>query len=119
MNVLIVDDSLIVRERLAEALREIVPVAAMLGAGDVTGALLALQQFVPDLVILDLNLAGGSGLDLLPYLKRRVPAPHVVVLTNHAEPEYADRCRRLGADFFFDKSTQFDEALEAMRSIAG
>ncbi|HEY3595766.1 MAG TPA: response regulator [Polyangiaceae bacterium] len=115
MKVLIIDDSMIVRDRLTEALRELGSVDEMRGVADVSGALLALHELAPDLVILDLHLAGGSGFDVLPHLKKREPRPLIVVLTNHAGVEYADRCRQLGADYFFDKSAEYERALEVIQ----
>jgi len=116
VKVLIIDDSALVRERIARMLSEVTTVAAVAGAADWGQALEMLRSLDPDLVILDLNLAGRSGLDLLPQLKSKKPAPLVIVFTNHSGPEYANRCRELGADFFFDKSTEFELAFEVLRA---
>jgi DNA-binding NarL/FixJ family response regulator len=48
--------------------------------------------------------------------EHQAAAPTVVVLTNHAGEAYARRCRALGADYFFDKSKQFENALDVIRS---
>jgi DNA-binding NarL/FixJ family response regulator len=74
---------------------------------DSASGLEALEKASPDLVILDLNLPGESGLALLPRLKERAPEVVVVVFTNHSGPQYAARCRELGADGFLDKSKDF------------
>lgn len=119
MRVLIIDDSAIVRERIARMLREVTAVTALAGAADWGEALEMLSCLEPNVVILDLNLPGRSGLELLPHLKSKKPAPLVIVFTNHSGPEYASRCRELGADFFFDKSTEFELAFEVLRAANG
>ena len=62
-----------------------------------------------DVAIVDLNLKGGSGFGVIESMRAQNPKapPTIVVLTNYAFPEYEVACRQRGADFFFDKSTQF------------
>jgi DNA-binding NarL/FixJ family response regulator len=116
MKVLVVDDSTTVRQRIVTLVREIAGIELVAEARNVAGALDMFERITPDLVILDLNLPGRSGIELLPILKTRVAPLVVVVLTNHAGNEYARRCRELGADYFFDKSKQFQKAIEVVRA---
>jgi DNA-binding NarL/FixJ family response regulator len=97
-------------------LRDIDGVKGVIEAGDAARALELSRAERPDFVILDLNLAGQSGLELLPPLKALLRAPIVVVLTNHSGEAYEHRCRQLGADHFFDKSKQFEMAIDVVRS---
>jgi DNA-binding NarL/FixJ family response regulator len=101
---------------MATLLREVVGIDEVAEAKDGPGVLEAVQGEAPHLVILDLNLPGQSGLDLLPFLKLRAPASVVIVLTNHAGDEYEKRCRALGADHFFDKSSEFQSVVEVARA---
>jgi DNA-binding NarL/FixJ family response regulator len=110
MRILVVDDSATVRARLTRLLRDIEGVELVIEAEDTVKAL------CPHLIFLDLDLGGVSGLDILPVFKVRPPSPKVVVLTNHSGEAFAARCRALGADHFFDKSSQFQQALDVVRS---
>jgi DNA-binding NarL/FixJ family response regulator len=113
VDVLVVDDSEAIRSRLAARLREAgLSIAGEVGTSAEVLAFIALR--VPDAVVLDLQLPDGSGLDLLPHLKASVPAPVVVVLTNAARPRYRKRCLALGADYVFDKSSEFDSVAPAI-----
>jgi DNA-binding NarL/FixJ family response regulator len=116
MKVLVVDDSAGVRGRIATLLRDIDGVELVLEAADATRAIDLSRALRPEFVILDLNLPDRSGLEILPLLKRLLRAPTVLVLTNHTGDAYAQRCRDLGADHFFDKSTQFEAAVDLVRS---
>ena len=111
-----VDDSAAVRQRIASLLRDLEGVELVVEADGSERALDFARSLRPDFVILDLNLPGPSGLDVLPRLKALLRAPTVIVLTNHAGDAYAKRCRDLGADYFFDKSRQFEAAVETVRT---
>jgi two-component system, NarL family, response regulator DevR len=113
---MVVDDSAAIRARLIKLLRDVDGVE-FVGEADTAAKALALSRVLhPELVILDLNLRASSGLEILPILKTSPSAPCVIVLTNHADEEYARHCRSIGADHFFDKSTEFQLAVEVVRS---
>jgi DNA-binding NarL/FixJ family response regulator len=116
MRVLVVDDSAEVRTRIATLVRSIDGVEHVAEVEDATQAIHLARSMRPDYVILDLNLPGPSGLDILPRLKGLLRAPVVIVLTNHAGEAYARRCQELGADHFFDKSREFENAVEVVRA---
>jgi DNA-binding NarL/FixJ family response regulator len=108
----VVDDSAAVRARLTRLLRDIEGVELVVEAEDTVKALHLSRVMSPHLIFLDLDLGAQSGLDILPIFKRRPLAPKVVVLTNHSGDAYAERCRELGADHFFDKSKEFQQAID-------
>jgi len=60
-----------------------------------------------DIVVLDIQLMKGSGIEVLRQLKKMQPAIKVMVLTNHAYPQFRQECLKLGADGFLDKSKDF------------
>ncbi len=108
IGVYVVDDSDSIRQRLASMLANLTDVDIV---GEARGAQEAIDGIAatgPDVVLLDLNLAAGSGMDVLRSLGRKLHSPIVVVLTNHSEPQYRNACLKAGARHFFDKSTQFD-----------
>ena len=116
MKVLVADDSDIVRERLIQMLSGIEGLGVILEA---TNGLEARDMIVaekPDIAVLDLRMPGRSGLDVLQDIKTSNPATKVVILTNYPYPQYRSRCMEAGADFFFDKSNEFEKVPEVMRS---
>ncbi len=118
----IVDDSLIVREHLVTMLDEMTDVEVVGQAGCVTTAISAILSLQPDVVILDIRMPGGSGIDVLHSIKRGEAPPVVIILTNYPYPGYRQRCLNAGADFFLDKSTEFDQIpklFEQFKQVAG
>jgi DNA-binding NarL/FixJ family response regulator len=118
VRVIVVDDSRAVRARLVALLDEASGVVVVGEACDGAEAVALARLHVPDAVVLDLNLPGMSGLEVLAWLKAQPSPPAVIVLTNHAHAGYRDECIRGGADFFFDKSHDFDRVAMAVASVA-
>ena len=119
LQVYIVEDSPIVQRLLTSA---IVAAGAELSgcsadAQTATGDLFALQ---PDLILIDIRLASGSGFDVLKTLQEHslVPGAVKVVLTNHANAEFQNLSLGLGADRFFDKSSETSQALALISALA-
>ena len=107
-SVYIVDDSDSVRQRLIAMLASMGNVAVVGEARTAAEAIDGIAATIPDVVLLDLNLRAGSGIDVLNAVRRNRPGLHVVVLTNHSEPQYRRACMKAGARHFLDKTTQFD-----------
>jgi DNA-binding NarL/FixJ family response regulator len=76
-----------------------------------------IRRLKPDVVLLDIRLDQGNGLDVLKQVKRGNESPVVIVLTNYAYDQYRDRFMTSGADFFFDKSVELDLMLQALESL--
>ena len=119
LQVYVVEDSPIVERLLASA---IVAAGAELSgsSGDAQTAIGDLFALQPDLILIDIRLASGNGFDVLKTLQDQslVPAAIKVVLTNHANAEYQNRSLQLGADRFFDKSSETSEALALISALA-
>jgi two-component system invasion response regulator UvrY len=116
MKILIVDDHAIVRDGLSRLLATDGDHEVKLAA---TGreALLLARSFRPALVILDLNLPGLGGLELLRRLVA-IEAGRILVLSMHAEPLYARRSLEAGAHGYVSKNAAPDELLTAVRRVA-
>jgi DNA-binding NarL/FixJ family response regulator len=115
LNVVIVDDSELVAARLEEMLNEASQdIRVIWHARDVAEGKQGIHCGNPDAIILDIRMPGGTGIEVLEEAKRKRPAPLVIVLTNYPFPQYRDRCIRAGADYFFDKSTQFDQVVATL-----
>ena len=117
VNVLLIDGSAVIRQRVARVLREIDGVQVVGEAGDGREGLELIRKLQPDVVILDIRMPGQSGLDVLERLKTDGRSPRVIVLTNYPHAAYRRRCAELGADFFFDKSTEFEKAVDVLRDL--
>jgi len=105
LNVLIVDDSQVLREKLTEMLSDIPGLVVVGQAEGVVDAQRAIDDLEPGLVILDLQLRDGNGLEVLREARRNHPTTKFVVFTNQPELQYRQRCADLGADYFLCKST--------------
>ncbi len=117
MKVLIVDDSAIVRERLKAMLCEITELENISQARDSLEAISSFQKLNPEVVILDIRMPGGSGIDVLKEMKKATKPPLIIVLTNYPYPQYFRKCIDVGADFFFDKSAEFDKVTEVLKQL--
>jgi len=117
LNVFICDDSATVRERLVAMALDLPEVDVVGQAEDAPGSLSAIQQTRPHVVILDIRMPGGNGIKVLREVKKMIPAPTVIMLTNFAYVQYRKECEGAGADFFFDKSTEFDKLPQALEQV--
>jgi DNA-binding NarL/FixJ family response regulator len=117
-QVFIVDDSTSIRLRLNEMLRRMSDVAVVGEADSALAAVDGILRTHPDSVLLDLNLMGKSGMDVLRTVHPQAPDIIFVVLTNHSEPQYRRACARAGARYFLDKSTEFERVREIIAEIA-
>lgn len=118
MKVFIADDSTLLVERLASVLAQLEGVEVVGRALDVPGAAESIIELIPDVVVLDLKMPGGSGFDVLREVKRERPSVRVVVLTNHAGAEYRERCITLGADFFISKTEKLSVLSDIVSRLA-
>jgi DNA-binding NarL/FixJ family response regulator len=119
MRVLIVDDSEVFVQHLRSRLAEIIGLEIVGQAGNVADATSEIRKARPDVVILDIRIPGGSGFDVLEGIGKEPAKPIVVMLTNCSGSQYRKKCLQDGARFFFDKSTEFHEIAQALRSLMG
>ncbi|APV52064.1 hypothetical protein BWI17_21770 [Betaproteobacteria bacterium GR16-43] len=117
-HVFIVDDSAAIRARLVEMLGRVSDVLVVGEASSARDAIAGILRLHPDSVLLDLNLFGRTGLDVLKAVRAEAPDIAFVVLTNHAEPQYRRACTEAGARYFLDKSREFARVAEVIAEIA-
>lgn len=117
MRVLIVDDSKLLRVRLAEMV-EMLPGAEVVGrAKDFDEAVELIKRMKPQIVILDIKMPGRNGIDVLRIIKNKYPHMVTIMFTNYSEDEYRQKCQDIGADFFFDKTTEFQSVEDVLREL--
>jgi DNA-binding NarL/FixJ family response regulator len=110
----IVEDSPTIRQNLIETLQELAAVEPV-GTAETEHEgkrWLAQNDDEWDLAIVDLFLREGSGLNVVEAARNRRPGQRIIVLSNHATADVRWRCRQLGADAVFDKSTEIDALVD-------
>jgi two-component system invasion response regulator UvrY len=116
MKTLLVDDHAIVRAGLRRLLAA-VPGIEIIEAATGRDALIIVRAERPDLVLLDLNLPGIGGFELLQRILTEHAAARVLVLSMHAEALYASRAMQAGARGYMSKNAAPEELLEAVRRV--
>lgn len=113
----LVDDSSTVRDNLIDTLRELAPVEPVGHSDNEHDARRWLLANDWDVAIIDLFLRVGSGMNVLQAVRKTRPGQRVVVLSNHSSPDVRWRCRQLGADAVFDKSTELEALVDYCRQL--
>jgi DNA-binding NarL/FixJ family response regulator len=119
IKVLIFDDVALIRSLVSDLLHEDNllhkdrSIATTLEAADMKAAVTLMAQHRPQIAILDIAVPAGCGLkngvDLLRMIKTNYPTTAIIMLTNHADAQSRAECMRSGADFFLDKSYEFEQ----------
>ena len=118
MRVFIADDSQVVVERLVDLLKEVPSVQLIGSAYDVPQAIRSILDTNPDAVILDLHMPSGSGLEVLRAIRPTHPSLYVLICTNFPYPQYREECIAAGANYFLDKSAEFEKIPAIFRQLA-
>lgn len=120
LKVITVDDSPVIAQRLKSLLNEISEVELLGNAEDIQTALSFIEAKQPHVVFLDIQLSHDkprNGIDLLNALKKTYPVMKIIMLTNMSGDRYRSICKSFGADYFFDKSEDFDKIPETLNQI--
>lgn len=118
MNVFMVEDTESARGHLQSMLSNIPGVSVVGFAVDELGAIDRIGELLPDIVTLDISLRHGSGIAVLEYIKKHHASIKVIVLTNYVDEYYRHQCKHAGADYVFDKISQFQQAVSVLWSLA-
>lgn len=117
VKVFLADDSAMIRERVAAMLAA----GAMSVVGEAESPQASIEGILaahPDVVVLDIQLEGGSGLEVLKAVRLADPAIAFVVFSNNSAPAYRKRYLAEGACQFLDKATEFDQLVPAIHSAS-
>jgi CheY-like chemotaxis protein len=107
-QILIVDDAPFILERLALLISEYSPDCYVRSAVTAEDGLLLFEETIPDILILDINLPGMNGIEMLKRIRKNSSAkPIIIMLTNNTIADYREACLALGANYFLDKSKDF------------
>jgi len=118
VRVVIADDSCVIRCRLAQKISKLRGIIVARESDDVQSTLEAIRSVHPNVVILDVQMPGGSGIDVLEQMKKELSDIVVIMLTNYPLAPLKKKCLELGADYFFDKSTEFDKVSDVLKQLS-
>jgi len=118
LRVLLVEDSIVLQERLRELLEFIPGVAVIDTAVSESAAVEVVRSRPVDAMILDLRLKQGTGFGVLRALAKLPHRAVAIVLTNYALPQYRREAMALGVRYFLDKSCEFDQLASVLREVA-
>ncbi|NHN36255.1 response regulator [Pseudomaricurvus alcaniphilus] len=117
VKVHIAEDSDIIRRRLVHLVKEVDGVCSVLESDNYASTLAMIQSEEPQVLVLDLFMPGGTGIDVLNELRGMEQSPRVIVLTASADIDFQIRCLEAGADYFFSKTADFLQAIEVVREL--
>jgi DNA-binding NarL/FixJ family response regulator len=115
--ILIVDDSVIVIDRLVNMLEELTTNHIIFTSHSYKEAINAITEKNIDIAVLDINLPDGNGINILRYLKKNKPAVQAIMLTNKSSEFYRKLCLKEGAADFIDKFSGFDTLPKIISSL--
>jgi DNA-binding NarL/FixJ family response regulator len=116
-KILLVDDHPLVREWLANLINQELQFEVCGEAGSVRQALQLIAATRPAIVIVDITLEGGSGIELIKDIKAAHPGVATIVLSMHDETLYAERTLRAGARGYIMKREATDKILDAIKAV--
>ena len=117
LKIFIVDDSMPIVERLTNLFSGIEHFKIVGSANNATKAVEYILKSNPDVVILDIHLPDGNGIDILKQIKKEKPSIVAIMLTNYTESEYKKICMKEGANYFLDKSIEFKKVLDICNNL--
>ena len=117
MKILIADDSKMIRERII-AMISVIAGVEIVGQAENSGeAIVFIEVLKPDVVILDIRMPGGGGIEVLKKIKQKKIEIVKIILTNYPNSQYKKKCFELGADYFFNKSTEFNKITGVLSNL--
>ena len=117
-KILIIEDNIKLRKRIKRILISKLPFLSVAEASDETETFSEIKKKRPDLIIMDIRIAGENGLDLTKKIKKRYPFIAIAINTNNDSPEYKTAAVQVGADYFLSKtSNTINDLLSLAESI--
>src|SRR5687768_13386180 len=104
VRVVLVDDSPLFVQRIIKLLHEFSMIAGIKVASSYEEAVKILDKEMPDVALLDINLPGKSGIEVLKRIRSVNTTCCVIMVTNQVDDYYRSLCQNLGANYFFDKT---------------
>lgn len=121
LKVFIVDDSIVIIDRLRKLFSDYKNIEIVGCAGNIADALKEIEESLPDAILIDIHLKKDSpeanGADLLHTLRKIYPSKLLIMVSNLATPQNIEKCMARGADYFLDKTNEFEKIPEILSRI--
>ena len=119
MKVFIVEDSPAIMERVADLVQDVAATELVGSARNFRDAISGIMATRPEVAILDIRLAdeSGSGIDVLNHVRPQLPDLKAIVLSNYATPQHIKASAEAGAQYFLDKTVDFERIGEILRQL--
>ncbi|MCK5135698.1 MAG: response regulator transcription factor [Bacteroidales bacterium] len=117
MKILVVDDSRLLRQRIIDLISDIPNIEISAEAESSIEAIKLIEKLNPDLMILDIRMPNGSGIEVLRSIRQQDKSIITIVLTNYPLAQYKEKCLELGASYFFDKVNEFEQVRDLIASL--
>lgn len=118
IRIVIADDHQLIREGVKKIIGGAADIRVVGEAADLERTLELVGQHAPDVLVLDISMPGQAGLDGLMAVRRRYPAQRVVILSMHAEQQYAAAALGAGASAYVSKGHAAEELISAIGQVA-
>ncbi len=118
MRLFIADDSAIIRECLVNFLSELEGIEIVGQAKDWPEAVEGIKKLKPDVAILDFCMPNGDGILTIESIKRNKFPPIVIMFTNYSYPQHRKKSMDAGADYFFEKCSEYQELADTLEQLA-
>ena len=117
MKVIIADDSKLIRDRITERVKLIDSVNVVAQTTNSYETIEEIEKHKPDVLILDIRMPEGSGINVLKYIQKNKTKIVTIVVTNYPIIQYKNKCFELGADYFYSKASEFDEVFKLVEKL--
>ncbi|MFO7848963.1 MAG: response regulator [Spirochaetia bacterium] len=118
MTILIADDSSLIRSNLIKLIIPASQNVHIKESADVKSTIEELDSSSVDVLILDIQFPDGSGFEVLEYLRKLENKPYVIVLTNYSSLSRREKCLKMGADLFLDKTDEYEKVVSIIQRHA-
>ena len=108
-----------VRQRLVILFSNFKEAVDIREARDVRDAIEIFDLIGPDLAVVDIQMPGGSGIEVLRHIKRTSRETTVIMYTSYPYPQYRETCFKEGTDYFFDKTTESEKLIDTILRVIG
>ncbi len=117
ITVAVVEDHKMVREMWVQLFTGKQEIEIVGTSGEFKEAIEMIKSKRPDIVLLDINLPGGSGMDAVPLIRKFVPGARIIAVSMHSQPAYAKKMLQLGARGYVTKNSGPEEMFTAIDTV--
>lgn len=117
VTIVVVDDHKLIRQMWAQLFASSTGFHIKGESGTMDGAVAIIKAKRPDIVLLDVNLEQGSGLEAVPLIRKFSPATRIIIVSMHNQPSYTRKMLQLGARGYLTKNSSHEEVIKAIGEV--